>query len=162
MQEFHMNVQLQESVAEWIRDRVRQEVKSQLKRAAMAHRRDDFINRLVEVLNPALSHHYRSQLATLNERTDQLAKWQEQEENFLDQFSVRILDRTKAKGLDRIEAAHQALEEIMDHDDARRRGETSKFLKAYKLKKLVPLPKDAHESFLAKVEAIMTEMFPEG
>ena len=157
-----MNVQLRESVADFIRQRVKQEVKSQLRRAAMAHRRDDFINRLTEVLIPAFSHYYRAMLATLNDRTDQLAKWQDQEGAFLDQFWDRLSERTKAKGLDRREAAEQALEEIMDHDDARRRRETSKFAATYKLKKVSPLPKDAHEGFLAKARAIVNEMFPDG
>jgi hypothetical protein len=126
----------------------------------MARNREDFINRLVEVLLPALAHHYRAMLATLNDRTDQLAKWQRQEEEFLDQFADRMLERTKAKGLDRIAASERALEEIMDHDDARRRAEVAKFLKAYKVKKIVPLPKEAHEVFLAKVRALVIERFP--
>jgi hypothetical protein len=155
-----MNEQLDESIAEWIRDRVRKEVNSQLRRGAMARTREDFINRLVEVLIPALAHHYRVMLGALNNRTDQLAKWQEHEEDFLDQFADRMFERPKAKGLDRRQAAEKALDEVMDQDAARRRRETSKFTATYQLKKVASLPKDAHEEFLGRVRAIVEEMFP--
>ena len=126
----------------------------------MARTREDFINRLVEVLIPALAHHYRATLGTLNNKTDQVAKWREQEEGFLDQFANRVLERTKAKGLDRKAAVERALEEMLDQDSAARRGETSKLQRAYELQKLVPLPKDAHHGFIKKVRTIVSEMFP--
>ena len=156
-----MNHQVRESVAELIRAEVRREVRAQLRRTAMARTREDFINRLVEVLIPALAHHYRATLAALNNKTDQLAKWREHEDDFLDQFSARVLERTKAKGLDRKEAVEKALEEMMDHDDAGRRGETAKFQATYQLTKVVPLPKDAHHAFIKKVRGIVSEMFPD-
>ncbi len=155
-----MNNQLRESRAAWIQDYIKKEVRTQLRRAAMARTREDFINRLVEVLLPALAHHYRIMLGVLNDRTDQVAKWQEHEEDFVDQFRVRILERTRAKGLDRRAAAEKALEEIMDQDAAGRRSETAKFQKTYKLKKVAPLPDDAAEEFIAKVREIVEEMFP--
>src|SRR5438874_10639550 len=96
-----MNNQRQAAVADWVRDYVKKEVRAQIRRAAMARTREDFINRLVEVLLPALAHHYRALLGTLNERTDQVAKWRAQEEQFLDQFLVRVFERTRAKGLNR-------------------------------------------------------------
>jgi hypothetical protein len=152
-----MNNQLRPAIATLIREQVKKEVRAQLRKAAMARTREEFINRLVEVLLPALSHYYRGMLATLNQHTDQLEKWQEHEEHFLDQFRVRLLERTKAKGLDRAAAAEQALEEIMDHDTAHRRGETARFQRTYKLKKVVCLPEDAHDEFLEKVRSIIKE-----
>ncbi len=127
----------------------------------MARNREEFVNRLVEVLLPALTHHYRAMLGTLNNRTDQVAKWREHEEDFLDQFRVRMRERTKAKGLNRLAAAEKALEEIMDHDDAGRRAEISKFQTTYKMQKVVPLPKDAHHEFIAKVRGILNDLFPD-
>ena len=154
-----MNNQSRAAVADSIREYVKKEVRAQLQRAAMARTREDFINRLVEVLIPALSHYYRAMIATLNDRTDQVGKWQEHEEDFLDQFQTRMFERTRAKGLDRKAAAEKALEEMMDQDPAHRRGETSKFQRTYKLKKVVPLPKDAHEGFIEKVRGMLAEMF---
>jgi hypothetical protein len=154
-----MNNQLRPALATLIREQVRKEVRAQLRRMAMSRTRDDFINRLVEVLNPALAHYYRIMLANLNGHTDQAAKWQEHQEDFLDQFASRMFDRTKAKGLDRKEAANKALEELMDHDAARRRRETSKFAATYKLKKIVPLPKDAHEGFMGNIRGLVDDMF---
>jgi len=78
-----MEKQRQRPLARLIQD----EVKAQLKWFAMARTRDEFINHLVDVLSPALSHHYRATLGTVNNRTDQ--------------FADRLLKPTKAKGLDR-------------------------------------------------------------
>jgi hypothetical protein len=152
-----MNNQLRPAIATLIREQVKKEVRAQLRRSAMSRTREDFINRLVEVLLPALNHYYRCMLATLNQHTDQLEKWQEHQEDFLDQFRVRLMERTKAKGLDRPKAAERALEEILDQDIGHRRGESAKFQRTYKLKKLVPLPEDAHEGFLEKVRDIIKE-----
>ena len=88
---------------------IREEVKAQMKRYAMARTRDDFINSLVDVLSPALSHHYRATLGILNGRTDQVKKWQRQQEGFLEQFMERLIKPVKAKGLDRKKAVEQAL-----------------------------------------------------
>jgi hypothetical protein len=156
---YTMNDLLEAPVADWIRDQVRREVKTQMRRTAMSRTREDSINRLVEVLMPALMHHYRVLLATLNGRTDQKAKWEEQEEGFLDEFRLRLRQRTRAKGLDRRAAAEKAMEEMMDHDKAGRRAEAAKFRKTYNLKKVVPLPQDAHEGFIEKIGAIVGDMF---
>ena len=134
---------------------VQQEVKAQMKRYAMAKRRDDFINRLVEVLIPALKHHYRAVLGQLNHRTDQVEKWQEQQEGFLEQFADRLLESTKARGLDRGKAVEQAIKESMENDRGARRHESLRFQKSYKLKTLTPLPGDAHEDFLARVREMV-------
>lgn len=149
------------AIAGSIKDYIKKEVRAQIRRAAMARTREDFINRLVEVLLPALAHFYRAKIAILNERTDQVEKWQEHEEAFLDQFRVRIRERTRAKGLDRRVAADKALEEIMDQDEAGRRSELSRLQRTYKLKKVVSLPEDAHEVFIAKVRDILDLMFPD-
>ncbi|MFN4260617.1 MAG: hypothetical protein ACK4RK_15080 [Gemmataceae bacterium] len=130
---------------------IREEVKAQMKRYAMARTRDDFINSLLGVLGPALSHHYRATLGTLNQRTDQVEKWQRQEEGFLEQFADRLIEPTKAKGLDRRQAVEQAVKELLQTDVLRRRKESNTFQKSYKLKKLIPLPENAHEEFLSHV-----------
>lgn len=87
------------------------------------------------------------------------AEGQEHEEEFLDQFRVRLRECARAKGSDRKAAAEEALEEIMDHDDAGRRSEVSRFQATYKLKKIVLLPKDAHEAFFDKIRAMLNDMF---
>src|SRR5438477_13130798 len=97
---------------------IQEEVQAQMKRYAMARTREEFINRLTEVLGPALSHFYRYTLATLNHRTDQVEKWQQQEEGFLQQFSERLLEPTKAKKLDRKKAVEQSLKELMQTVEA--------------------------------------------
>jgi hypothetical protein len=134
---------------------IREEVKAQMKRYAMAKTRDEFINGLVDVLSPALSHHYRATLGRINNRTDQVQKWQEQEEGFLEQFADRVVKPTKAKGLDRKKAVEQAVKELMENDDKRRRIESLRFQKTYKLNKLNPLAENAHEDFLAQVREII-------
>jgi hypothetical protein len=139
---------------------IREEVKAQMKRYAMARTRDDFINHLVDVLSPALSHHYRTTLAALNQRTDQVDKWQRQEEAFLEQFTDQLVKPTKAKGLDRRKAVEQALKELLENDDARKRIESVNFQKSYKLKTLIPLPGTSHEEFLARVREIIGTIFP--
>jgi hypothetical protein len=53
---------------------IHDEVQAQMKRYAMARSREEFINRLTEVLGPALSYYYRRTLAVLNGRTDQVEK----------------------------------------------------------------------------------------
>lgn len=133
---------------------IQQEVKAQMKRYAMSRKRDDFINRLVEVLIPALKHHYRAVLGQLNHRTDQIEKWREHEVTFLDQFADRLLESTKAKGLDRRKAVEQALKELMENDRGARKHESQTFQRSHKLKTLAPLPSDAHEDFLARVREI--------
>jgi TPP-dependent indolepyruvate ferredoxin oxidoreductase alpha subunit len=138
---------------------IQDEVKAQLKRYAMAKRRDDFINSLVEVLIPALTHHYRATLGIINQRTDQVEKWQHQEEGFLDQFSDRLRLPTRAKGLDITRAVQQALRELFQKDRAGRRVETRKFQKSYNLKTVVPLPENAHEDFLERVQEIVDIFF---
>ena len=55
-----------------IHELVQKEVKAQLKRYAMAKRRDDFINSLVDVLIPALVHHYRSRLGAINQEMNRM------------------------------------------------------------------------------------------
>jgi hypothetical protein len=140
---------------------IQQEVRAQLKRYAMARTREEFINQLVDVLSPALVHHYRVTLGTLNNRSDQVEKWQRQEDGFLDEFSDRLLKPTKAKGLDRKKAAAQALRELMENDEARKRIESVTFQKAYSVRSFVPLPEDAHESFLNRVQEIVDVMFPD-
>jgi hypothetical protein len=138
---------------------IKDEVSSQMKRHAMAKSREDFINRLVEVLIPALRHHYRVALGTLNNRTDQLDKWSQQEEGFLDQFTDRLQEVTKAKGLDRRKAVEQAVKELMEHDDARVRGESTTFQQAYKLKTLAPISEQVREEFLTRVWKIVNTYF---
>lgn len=133
---------------------IQDEVKAQLKRYAMAKRRDDFINSLVDVLIPALSHHYRCTLGIVNQRTDQVDKWRQHEEGFLDQFSNRLQVPTKAKGLDVNRAVQQAVRELLEKDQGRRRAETKKFQKSYQLKTLIPLPENAHQAFLERVQEI--------
>src|SRR4051794_23840917 len=93
---------------------IREEVKAQMKRSAMARARDEFINSLVDVLSPALSHHYRANLGAVNNRPDQVEKWQAQEAGFLEQFVEQVVKPTKAKGLDRKKALEQALKELME------------------------------------------------
>jgi len=139
---------------------IREEVKAQMKRYAMARTRDDFINNLVEVLIPGLAHHYRATLGMLNKRTDQVEKWQRQEDRFLDRFAQRLREKTKAKGLDRRKAAEQALKELMENDAAGRRYEAVTFQKSYKLKTVVPLPENTHDEFLARVREIVEMMLP--
>lgn len=65
---------------------------------------------------------------------------------------VRTLDVEKA--------VKQALKELMQKDDARRRIETAKFTRSHKLSRTVPLPEDAHEEFFEKVWEIVDTMFP--
>jgi len=139
---------------------VREEVKAQMKRYARAKTRDDFINHLDDVLGPALSHHYRATLGTVNNRTDQVEKWRHQEERFLEEFGDRLVEPTKAKGLDRRKAAEQALKELMQTDTLRRRKESLTFQKSYSLKKLTPLPDDAYEPFVARVREIINAIIP--
>ncbi len=139
---------------------IQEEVQAQLKRYAVARTREEFINRLTEVLGPALSHCYRYTLAAINKRTDQTEKWQQQEEDFLRRFSERLLEPTKAKKLDRKKAVEQSLNELLQTDEARRRIESLNFRKAYKLKTLAPLPENAHQSFLARVREIVNTIFP--
>jgi hypothetical protein len=139
---------------------IREEVKAQMKRYAMARTRDDFINKLVDVLIPGLKHHYRAVLGTLNSRTDQVEKWRQQEEGFLDQFADRLRETTKAKGLDRRKAVEQALKELMENDAPGRRYECLTFQKSYKLKTFTPLPENAHEAFLLRVREIVDTFFP--
>ena len=134
---------------------IREEVKVQMKRYVMSRRRDKFINKLVDVLIPAVKHHYRAVLGTLNNRTDQVEKWRQQEDGFLDQFADRLLQNTKAKGLDRRKAVEKALKELMENDLSGRRYETATFQKSYKLKTLTPLPENAHEDFLSRVRDIV-------
>lgn len=139
---------------------IREEVRAQMKRYAMAKSREEFINKFVEVMIPALGHHYRTVLAIINNHTDQVEKWLRQEEHFLEQFTDRLQEVTKAKGLDRRKAVAQALKELMEHDDARRRLESFRFQREYHLKKLIPLPENAHEDFLARVWEIVDTIFP--
>jgi hypothetical protein len=139
---------------------IRGEVKAQMKRYAMAKARDDYINHLGDVLGPALSHHYRATLGILNNRTDQVEKWQRQEEGFLDQFADRLIEPTKAKGLNRKKAVEQTLKELIQTDELRRRKESLTFQKTYKLKKLTQLPENAHEDYLARVREIVNEIMP--
>ena len=139
---------------------IREEVKAQMKRYAMAKNREAFIDRLVEVLIPALRHHYRAALGLLNDRPDQVEKWQQQEDGFFDQFTDRIQEATKAKKLDRRKAVAQALKELMEHDEARVRLETSTFQKTYKVKSLKPLSGQVRDAFLARVWEIVNTIFP--
>jgi hypothetical protein len=140
---------------------IKDEVSRQMKRFAMAKSREDFINRLVEVLIPALRHHYRVTLGKINNRTDQVDKWSQQEAAFLDLFSDRLQEATKAKGFDRRKAVDQALKELWEQDDARVRLESSTFQRTYKLKKLIPIPELAREEFLARVMEIGNMIYPE-
>ena len=139
---------------------IRQEVKAKIKRHAMAKKREDFINRLVDVLIPALRHHYRVALGVRNHRTDQVEKWQEQEDHFFDQFADRIQEITKAKGLDRRKAVDRALKELMEQDAPRVRFETATFQKTYKLKSLEPLSEQVRETFLDRVWEIVDLFYP--
>ncbi len=139
---------------------IQEEVKAQLKRYAMSKTREAFINSLVDELAPALSHHYRAILGIINNRMDQVEKWQQQAEGFLSQFSIQLVKPTKAKRLDIKKAVEQALKELMQKDDARRRIENSKFQSGYKLKKVISLPENAHEDFLVRVWETVTTMFP--
>jgi uncharacterized protein with gpF-like domain len=139
---------------------IREEVKAQMKWYAMAKTREEFINSLNAVLSPALSHHYRVVLGTLNNHTDQVEKWQQHEEGFLRQFMDRLVEPTKAKGLDRRKAVEQSLKEVMQTDAARRRAESLDFQRTYKLKTLTPLPEDAQEDFLTRVREIVNEVYP--
>jgi hypothetical protein len=140
---------------------IQQEVRRQMKQQVMAKTREDFINSLSDACSPALEHYYRYTLGKLNNRHDQVEKWQQHEEQFLSQFQTELLKATKAKRLDRRKAVETALEEIIENDAARRRGVTAKFQTTYKLDKLVPLPEDAHEAFVARVWEIVDTMFPE-
>ncbi len=139
---------------------VHAEVQTQLKRYATARTREAFINHLVDVLSPALGHCYRYTLGIINHRTDQIEKWQRQEEGFLEQFADRLIEPTKAKGLDRKKAVEQALKEMMQTDQMRRRKESVTFQKTYKLATLVPLPENAHENFFTRVGDIVQVIFP--
>lgn len=139
---------------------IQEEVKAQMKRYAMAKTREAFINPLVDELAPALTHSYRAMLGTLNSRTDEVEKWRQQESGFLSQFSIQLVKPTKAKSLDVRKAVEQALKELMQKDDARRRIETSTFQQNYKLTKVVALPENAHEEFLTRVREIVATMFP--
>lgn len=131
-----------------------------MKRYAMAKTREEFINSLNAVLSPALSHHYRVLLGILNNQTDQVEKWKKQEEGFLRQFMDRLVEPTKAKGLDRRKAVEQSLKEVMQTDAPRRRAESLDFQRTYKLKTLTPLPESAHEAFLVRVREIVNEVYP--
>src|ERR1700722_6818375 len=106
---------------------IQEEVRAQLRKYAMSKTREAYINSLVDELAPALAHHYRVLLGTLNRRNDQVDKWLEHEGEFLEQFSIQLSKPTKAKGLDATKAVKQALKELMEKDDARRRIETVKF-----------------------------------
>jgi hypothetical protein len=139
---------------------IQQEVRAQMKRFAMAKSREDFINRLVEVLIPALRHHYRAALGVHNQRTDQVDKWRQEEDDFLDQFADRLQEVTKAKKLDRRKAVEHAIKELLEHDEARARFETVAFQKTYKLKTLTPVPPEAREEFLLRVREIVDAIFP--
>jgi cysteinyl-tRNA synthetase len=139
---------------------IREEVKAQLRRYVMAASREEYINRLTDVLIPALKHHYRVSLAVLNSRTDQVEKWQQQLSGFLDQFADRLQGSIKAKGLDRRKALVQAVKELMEQDASRRRGETALFQRCYKLKMVKPLPDNAHDEFLARVWEMVDIYFP--
>jgi hypothetical protein len=151
---------MEKQISRGLTQLIREEVKAQMKRYAMARTRDEFINNLVDFLSPALSHHYRATLGILNKRTDQVEKWQRQEEGFLEQFTDRLLKPVKAKGLDRKKAVEQALKELMENDDKRKRIESLTFQKTYKVKKLTPLPESAHEDFLSQVREIVNAIFP--
>lgn len=140
---------------------VREEVTAQMKRYAMARTREEFINAINDVLGPALFHHYRVVLGTINNRTDQVKKWQRQEDGFLRQFMDLLVKPIKAKGLDPKKAVEQSLKEIMQKDVAVRRKETLDFQRTYKLKTLVPLPENAHEEFFARVRETVNEIFPD-
>ncbi len=150
----------QQKTAKWAR-LIRDEVKAQMKRYAMARTRDEFINSLVDELAPALGHHYRATLGELNRRQDQVEKWRQQEEAFLQQFSLQLLKPTKAKGLNTRKAVDQALTEVMEKDDARRKMETLKFQRTYKLTNLVPLPQGEEQAFAKRVWEVVDELFPE-
>jgi hypothetical protein len=150
-----MQTQQKERLAQLVRD----EVKVQMRKYAMARTREAFIESLVDELSPALDHHYRALLGTLNRRTDQVAKWQEQQEGFLNQFAGQLVKPTKS-GLDVDKAIKQALKEVMQKDDARRRIETAKFARSYQLTKIVPLHENAHEELFEKVWEIVHTMFP--
>lgn len=151
---------MEKQISRELAQRIREEVKAQMKRYAMAKTREDFINSLNSVLGPALSHHYRAVLGTLNDRTDQVAKWQRQEDGFLRQFMERLVEPTKAKGLDRKKAVEQALKEVMQTDALRRRAESVDFQKTYKLKSLKPLPDNSHEDFVTRVREIVNAIIP--
>jgi hypothetical protein len=140
---------------------VQEEVQKQLKRLEMSWTRQQFVNRLVEVLIPALKRHYRAVLGTLNSRVDQIEEWQKHEADYLSEFTDRLRAPTKAKGLNVRKAVDQALRELMQKDEAGRRIESRHFQATHKLDKLVPLPEDAHEAFLARVWEIVDTMFPE-
>jgi predicted transcriptional regulator len=131
-----------------------------MKRYAMAKTCEEFINHLEDVLSPALGHHYQAVLGTLNQRIDQVQKWQRQEEGFLRQFMDRLVKPIKAKGMDRKKAVEQALKEVMQTDALRRRVESLDFQRTYKLKTLTPLPEDVHEEFLARVREIVEAILP--
>ena len=139
---------------------IRQEVRTQMKRYAMAKSREDFINRLVEVLIPALRHHYRAALGAQNHRTDQIERWQQQTDGFLDQFTDRLQEATKAKGLDRRKAVEQAIKELLEHDEPRVRSEALTFQRMYKLKTVTPIPAQVREEFLNRVWDIVNDYFP--
>ncbi|MCS6978386.1 MAG: hypothetical protein NZM31_15460 [Gemmatales bacterium] len=132
-----------------------------MKRYAMAKSREEFVNSLNSVLGPALKHHYRIRLGVLNHCLDQVPKWERQKEELLEQFVDRLLEPTKARHLDRRKAVEQSLKEVLEADEARRRSEQALFQRAYRLKKLVPLPRDAHESFVAQVRELVNETFPD-
>jgi hypothetical protein len=83
--------------------------------------------------------HDRVILGRTNSRTDQVDKWQQHAESLLEQFSVRLQEATKAKGLDRRRAVEKALEE---------------------LNRFAALPENAHEAFLAQAWEIVDTVFP--
>lgn len=144
-----------------LKEFVRAEVKAQMKRYAMARTREGFVNGLSEVLGSALSHHYRQLLGSLNHRMDQVEKWRRQRNKFLELFAIRLAAPVKAKGLDRKKAAEKAIKEVMETDSLRRRLESATFQRNYQLRKLVPLPENAHEELLAQVREILRDAFPE-
>jgi hypothetical protein len=156
----HKGSSLREATSGRLAQLVRDEVKAQMKRHVMARARDEFVNRLVEVLIPALRHHYRAALGVLNHRPDQVDKWRQQSNALLDQFADRLQEKTKAKGLDRRKAVAQAVKELLDQDEARVRLESLTFQKSYQLKSLTPISSEAREEFLSRVRQIVDTLFP--
>jgi hypothetical protein len=56
---------------------IAKEVKAQMKRYAMAKGREAYSDSLVDELAPAIAHHYRALLGSLNKSPDQVEKCQE-------------------------------------------------------------------------------------
>jgi hypothetical protein len=152
---------MQKTTKNAVAEMVQREVKTQLRRYAMARTREEFINALVDELAPALAHHYRALLDEANERTAQVAKWRDQEDKFFEEFAIQLLKPTKAKALNVRRAVEQAVKELLQKDDARRRIETLTFQKAHKLKNVTPLPEDARAEFLQRVWEIVDAVYPE-